>query len=235
MKNLLFRNFAISSKIASRISLVPKQITSLTDKQTQFSNLLSFAEYSKTKNIKHTLNLLTDSSFALSTSECNEFLSHVHTKDQAAVWLMETYMENNDIEMDCLTFHYLIASATDANRAFLLFFKANILNTELTLSSLISMYRLLGNVTDFDKREQYTRFVNNYVKSKVSKEDRNTLKLLFPSLLDEVKQKDDGTIKKGRKGQINREKLKSIKVKKKKTDDENIGVLMVTIQGNVVE
>lgn len=166
------KGFSEKVKLKDRIKLIDYEEMEI--EKEQWGELLSASvEKENLTKFHEQINYIKQKKIPLTTQEINKILQIIYTKYPKEVDLLHDWIDDNNLQMDSITYHFLIMSSIKFkgfNSAFNLFFRAHLFNIPQNLSVIIALCKELSNLKNTSEKMKYKNFIQIHVRKYYSTE-----------------------------------------------------------------
>ena len=170
INGILFKNyiksFSEKVKLKDRIKLVDYDDMEI--EKEQWGELLTTSvEKENISRFYDQIEYIRQKKISLTIAEINKILQIIYTKYPQAVDLLHDWVDDHNLQMDSITYHFLIMSAIKFKgyrNAFNLFFRAHLFNIPQNLSVIITLCKNLNGVKNATEKMKYKNFIQIHVK-----------------------------------------------------------------------
>jgi len=158
--------FSEKIKLKDRIKLVDYDDMEI--EKEQWGELLATSvEKENISRFYDQLEYMKQKKILLTIAEINKILQIIYIKYPQAVDLLHDWIDDNNLQMDSITYHFLIMSAIKFKgyrNAFNLFFRAHLFNIPQNLSVIITLSKNLNVIKNATEKMKYKNFIQIHVK-----------------------------------------------------------------------
>lgn len=166
------RSFSEKVKLKDRIKLI--DFDEMEIENEQWGELLvTSVEKENIARFYEQIDYIKQKKIMLKITEINKILQIVYNKYPKAVDILHDWIDDNNIQMDSITYHYLTMSALKfkgLNYAFNLLFRAHLFGTPQNLSIIINLCKEMNKMKNSNERMKYKNFLQIHVKRFYSNE-----------------------------------------------------------------
>lgn len=153
-------------KLKEKIKVVDSEEMGLQNAEQWAEQITFYLEKENFTCFNDSIEMISKKNIILNLNDMNKLLSLTYNKNRRSLEIIYNYIEENNIQLDSLSFYYLIMSALEYNKincAYNLFVEASIFKVPQNLSVIIGLYSALIKKQDREKWRNYKLFIDNHL------------------------------------------------------------------------
>lgn len=175
-KTPTFRSFCtldMNQMIKDRIRLVDIKEVGIDTPENWSEQIVYRLERENFQNLPESIKYISDKNIILNIDDINKMLSLVYNKNSKSVELIRNYVNEKNIHLDSISFHYLILSALKYqtfNEAYDLFVESSISGITQNLTVITALLKALSKL-ETQEIQKYKSFIMGHCEKYFTKED----------------------------------------------------------------
>jgi hypothetical protein len=171
-----FRNFCtldMNQMIKDRIRLVDIEEVGIDTAENWTEQIVYRLERENFQSFPDSIKYVSDKNIILNVNEINKILSLMFNKSSQSIDLLRNYINDKNIVLDSISFHYLILSALKYKTfkdAYDLFVESSISGITQNLTVITALLKALSKI-DSPDAAKYKSFITNHCEQYFTKED----------------------------------------------------------------